>query len=185
MRMSWLGTMAVLILCGQAMGQPTDACEIIIPARLRTILLSHNTRHRMPRVSDSKASPCWNDRVRQGRTECLLAITTDFDGDGQRDYAVIMPARNAQERPLLVTAFGDKSGWKLEPLKIGTQPPNGMILEILEPGEWRETPAVLPTGVIGRKVSSKNPGLMVGTCESWADGYFYLDGRWFSIALTD
>lgn len=185
-RTFWIFAIAIAGFTSPASARTQDACEGLVPPALGALLSSQHLAHRLPLVADSGESLCRRDRIRAGRSECLLATTADFDGNGQDDYAVLMPPLKAGEAPLLVTAFGQNGGgWKLRQLKVGMRRPEGLVLSVLKPGEYGETPAVLPDGVSGRKVSSRHSGLLFGLCDSWAEGYFYLGDGWYSIALTD
>jgi hypothetical protein len=162
-----------------------DACREVLPPSLREALESANPVHRVPGESDSSSS-CVPDRQRSGGNMCLLVAGGDFTGSGESTFAVLMPSRSGKDAPKLVVAVRTGGEWRLTTLSVGQSPRvSNLVLSTLAPGEYRETPAVLPDGVTGRIVKSRHAGFMVAGCDTWASGYFLLGKTWFTLALSD
>jgi hypothetical protein len=115
------------------------------------------------------------------------AASGDFNGDGKADYAVILPSRAGQTPPLFLVAFATDSEWRVQQLSIDQSliRVDGYVLRTIPPGTYKETPAILPTGVTGRTLTSKTDGILMGRCESWVNGHFYIGRHWFTLALSD
>jgi hypothetical protein len=115
-----------------------------------------------------------------------LETSGDFNGDGRADYAVIMPSRSGEARPLFLVALATRSGWRIQQLPIGdTTRVDRYVLRTLGRGTYHETEAVLEPGERGRTMTSTTDGILLASCESWASAYFYIRRHWFSLALSD
>jgi hypothetical protein len=166
-------------------GPARDACRLQIPPLLVRQLEARYPKNRLPSASDSR-SMCVKDHVRRGTGNCLLVTSGDFDGNGQEDIAVLMPAVKKRVAPKLVAARRLGSDWKLEEVPAG---PYGaverLVLTSLPPHDYKETPAAPQSGETRRVLRLDHDGLGLQVCDSWMNGYFRVRGKWKGFALSD
>jgi hypothetical protein len=162
-----------------------DACRVQVPRVLARRLEAKYPKNRLPLASDSKSS-CVNDRVRKHASICLLVTVGDFDGDGLRDFAVLLPARKERQPAKLIVALQARGDWKLEEVPIGLHTVVGHIgLSSLPPRDYKETPAAMGRGQAQRVIRLDHDGLALYACDSWMNGYFRIAGKWKAFALSD
>jgi hypothetical protein len=162
-----------------------DACRAQVPRVLARRLEAKYPKNRLPRASDSKSS-CVNDRVRKHASTCLLVTVGDFDGDGLRDFAVLLPARKERQPAKLIVALQAGGGWKLEEVPIGLHSVVGHLgLSSLPPRDYKETPPTIGPGQAQRVIRLDYDGLGLHACDSWMNGYFRMAGKWKAFALSD
>lgn len=168
------------MLLATSAGASADPCQALLPAALTRQLEAENTLHRIPRAGDATCP------LLKRKHACLLATAGDFNGDGQQDYAVIMPFQKGAGPPRFLVAFGDGGGWKLHQITVvHLQTIDRFIISTLPPGPYRETAAVLPSGVTGRSLRTKTDGIMLESCGTTSTGLFYLGDGWFTLTLSD
>ena len=86
-----------------------DACMARIPATVAQALTQRFPDHRLPLVTDSLDEDVRFEREK-GRSGCLLVASDDFDGDGQKDFAVGLVPKKGQA-PLVAIALNRKNEW--------------------------------------------------------------------------
>jgi len=125
------------------------------------------------------------DRRRAHGNVCLLVARADFDGDGSEDVAVLLPSRHAKRVPKLIVVLARGRRWRLEELRIGTiTNVNHFVIGAIRPGTYTETDAIPHKGK-APSVTSSAFGVTMSSCDSWSNGYFRVNGKWMSIALSD
>jgi hypothetical protein len=161
-----------------------DDCGTQLPASLARAVAAEFPAYRLPRQSDSD-STCVEDHRRAHRNLCLLIARADFDGDGREDVAVLLPSRRAKTPPKLVVALARGKRWQLEELRIGNDPSvRHFVIGTIRPGTYTETDAIPHKGK-APAVTTTAYGVMMAACDSWSNGYFRVQGKWTSIALSD
>jgi hypothetical protein len=160
----------------------SSSCLSTLPHGLSSELSKRYPHHRMPTTADTAHSNCIEELRRR---PCLLITEGDFDGDGRTDFAVLLPSRRPMAPPKLVAALRRAKSWRIEELRVGTDPNVGhLMLRTIPPGTYGDA---VKTDDRGKPVSitSSTQGIVMATCESWSAGYFRIDGHWVVVALSD
>jgi hypothetical protein len=162
-----------------------DGCGAELPRVLARRLEAKYPKNRLPLASDSKSS-CVNDRAPRHGSMCLLVVAGDFDGDGLRDFAVLLPAKKERQPAKLVVALQARGDWKLEEVPIGLHTVVGHLgLSSLPPRDYKETPAAMGRGQAQRVIRLDHDGLALYACDSWMSGYFRMARKWKAFTLSD
>jgi hypothetical protein len=107
--------MAANGLAAVAPGVSEDACEAQIPTRLKEALARRFPGLRVPLVSDNLPEDIAYDQ-KNGGNGCLGVAVGDFDGNGQRDYALFMTPQPSGE-VLLLVALATGAEWRFSVLR--------------------------------------------------------------------
>jgi len=87
-----------------------DPCIDNIPSRLQGALRQRFTDERLPIATDSVEE---NQLAARKEGRCLLEGRIDLDGDGRKDFVLLMPSVKHPKEYRLVAAFRRSNGWHL------------------------------------------------------------------------
>ena len=182
-----LGTACCLITIVVGVAWPAEPCQSSIPLSLRTNLKAQFSNYRLPRLSDSLPEDIEYSR-QHGGNGCLGVAVGDFDGNGAKDFGLIL-TRTAGRGVIVVVALSHDGKWQLEPVEKSDGGPARLFIERAEPGEYVETEAgddSVPAEPKAReKFRSSTDGLYFGWTESSARAYFRTDQGWVYVQVSD
>ena len=162
-----------------------DACRAQLPASLVSVLNRDFGTARLPLVSDNLAEDIKFNKSRGG-SGCLGVAIGDFDGNGEKDFAVgLTPAKGGA--PIVVVALANQGGWRLQPIKSWVDHRNRLYVDVAPPGRANRTPAAEGPLKPGERKSMRcaHEGVVVGATESTAIVYCLLNGKWFYVWVSD
>lgn len=131
---------ALLFLIAIPAYASTDRCSGRIPAGLAEVLIQKNPGYRLPNESDNLAEDVEYNLSAKG-TGCLAVTSADFDGDGQLDYLVALPAKDSKDT-VIAAALRRGKTWLLEPLSMWPNSQGRVFVETHAPGRYERTGAL-------------------------------------------
>src|SRR5262245_33284306 len=124
----------VLLLAGApcCSAAAEDACRAQLPASLVSALKRDFPTAQLPLVSDNLAEDI-EFRKSQGGDGCLGVATGDFDGNGEKDFAVGLtpPGSGA---PIVVVALRHSESWTLHRINSWVDHRNRLYVDVMRPG---------------------------------------------------
>ena len=179
-----IGTLLLLLTFSEP-AKAADRCQPLVPAALAAALGKAYPDHRLPRGTDQDE---FNIRrnIKTGGTGCLGVAHGDFNGDRQRDTAVLLAAKGKGET-LLVAALREGPSWRLELVETEDVGIGSKYVDIVEPGEhesrfFGQSPPE-PNEV--KTITSRTQGIATGMLESTMRFFFRVDGRWVFVWISD
>lgn len=163
-----------------------DHCSGLLPADLVQVLEQANPEYRLPRESDNLQEDI-EYQISRRESACLGVATADFDGNGQADYLIAMPAKRSDDR-LIVVALRAGAQWKLDVLDMWPESSSRVFVGILPPGRFERTKALdEPTFEADEVLSMRcrNPAAIYGLTESRAVAYCRNSHRWQHVWISD
>jgi len=158
---------------------PPALCTRLLPGRLMHILEKIYPSYELARKTEEPAPGVENDVP-----SCRGNAIDDFDGDGQQDYGVLL-RRKGESAVRVVVALNRGRRYKVRTLGEWDGEPSDQYIDVIEPGEYEsiETDTAEPGEV--SEISSRYPGVITGTEESSGVAYFYKEGKWVHLWLSD
>lgn len=185
MQMTKFAFLWILLLAAvHASGQ--DACTAII-GRDQQELSRVMNGWRSPVESDNRTEDVRRFAAARG-SRCLGAIRGDFDGDGARDLAVLLVKNSDSSQVAAVVVWGRRLRDRVVVVDTWTDADRvDMSIGTVPPGSYTRTLSADPCcerDEVG-KINSSREGLVAGYFESATQAYFYRNGRWVWLQLTE
>jgi hypothetical protein len=163
-----------------------DACSGVIPTSLRMAAKGAFPGYRLPRRTDNLEEDIAYHK-RRGHGACLGVTQGDFNGDTRQDYGILLTS-TAGDGALLVAALRGVDGWdfqKLQTLKKDEQ--SNLYVVTAAPGEYKsfETQRVHLEDGEATSFRSDLQGIVTGTPESSAIGYFWTPTGWIHVWIMN
>jgi hypothetical protein len=176
----------VLILAGAPCWATAaeDACRAQLPASLVSVLNHEFATARLPLVSDNLEEDIKFNKSRGG-SGCLGVASGDFDGNGEKDFAVgLTPPKGP---PIVVVALANKGAWTLRAINSWVDNRNRLYVDVAPPGRFKRTPAAEgPLRPSERKsMICAHEGVVVGATESTGIVYCLIKDTWFYVWVSD
>jgi len=162
-----------------------DACRAQLPASLVSALRHDFPRARLPLVSDNLAEDIKFNKSRGG-SGCVGVASGDFDGNGERDFAVgLTPPGDSA--PIVVVALSNEGSWTLHPINSWVDHRNRLYVDVAPPGRADRTPVAGGPLRPGERKSMMCPheGVVVGATESTGIVYCLIKNKWFYVWVSD
>lgn len=167
-------------------GGVPDACESALPPALVRQLGALYPEHRTPRVNDN-ADEDVAYAMKKGASPCLGVASADFDGNGARDFAVLLTPK-ATAAAVTVAALRRGQVYAVQTLREWEDSDRSVLyVAVLRPGRFTRTPSAdgpLEPGEV-REVRTTLMGVATGQTESTEIGYFYRGGKWIHVWIAD
>ena len=179
-------TALLLLLVAVPAYAGTDRCSGRIPAGLAEVLIQKNPGYRLPQESDNLAEDVEYNLSRKG-TGCLAVTTADFDGNGQLDYLVALPAEYSRDT-VIAGALGHGKTWLLEPLSMWPNSQGRVFVETQASGRYERTGALEgPASEAGEVLAleCRNRVAVFGFTESSAVAYCRRKNGWQFVWVSD
>lgn len=161
-----------------------DACRAGIPVPVGRALTQRFRDHQLPLFTDSLPEDIEFNRTKGGNG-CGLVASGDFDGDGQKDFAVgLTPKRGGA--PLVVVALSRKGSWLMFDLGSWTGPKR-LYVDTVPPGVYARTPALEGPVRFSERESLRcsHRGVVVGATESTEIVICLIDSQWLHVQISD
>jgi hypothetical protein len=94
---------------------PSDSCLALIPASVQKALATQLSAYRLPVQTDNLPADISYSR-QHGGSGCLGLATGDFHGRTNRDYALLVTSRTADDTVLVVATLA-RGSWRVERLR--------------------------------------------------------------------
>lgn len=163
-----------------------NRCAGLLPGDLAQALEQANPEYRLPKESDNLEEDV-EYAVSQKQSACLGVATADFDGNGQADYLVSMPAKSANDT-LITVALRTEAQWKLDALDMWPNSKQRVFVAIEPAGRFERTKAIDgPTFERGEVLSIRcsHPFAVYGFTEANAVAYCWQAHRWQHVWISD
>ncbi len=142
-------------------------------------------KFRPPLATDNLAEDMEWD-LKEGRKGCLGVATSDFDGDGTKDFLLGLTALKGSGA-LIVVALARGENWKLETLNEWPEGRIRLYVAADKPGVYRRTKALdgpLELGEIDPLTCSHSAAIF-GATESSGVAYCYNNRIWQHVWISD
>ena len=162
-----------------------DACSSQIPKSLQTKLTATFPEFRIPEVQDNSPEDVQYHLTHTGNS-CLGVATADFDGNGTKDYAVILTALHNGAWALVV-ALSHKGKWQLHKLAASQDGRSSLYVSTEKSEIYVRTEALdgpLEPGELA-KMKCRNRVVAFGGIESSGAVYCYKGGTWPHVWISD
>ena len=163
-----------------------DECEALLPSSLRKAVARAYPRFRPVRVSDYSAEDIRSERQHHHDSPCLGVASADVDGDGRRDFALLITARNGTTH-LIAARPSAKGTWRIEKLgDWGDEGPSRSYVNVVEPGAYEDLglSEELEPGQVSH-YRADLPGFIAGGIESSGAAFFFTGRKWVHLWLSD
>jgi hypothetical protein len=162
-----------------------DPCIDNVPSKLQTLLRRDFADERLPVAADSAED---NQLEAKKEGKCLLEARIDLDGDGGKDFVLLMPSVKHAKEYRLVAAFRRPNGWHLMTIeKDSGYEFATLAIDRAPPGLYVHTDAFdfVPASGEVERFHAKHGGFYLGAVEGAADAYFLSNGRWLHVHSID
>jgi len=162
-----------------------DPCIDNIPSRLQGALRQRFTDERLPIATDSVEE---NQLAARKEGRCLLEGRIDLDGDGRKDFVLLMPSVKHPKEYRLVAAFRRSNGWHLMTIeKDSGYEFATLAIDRAPPGLYVHTDAFdfVPAPGEVERFRAIHSGFYLGAVEGTADAYFLSNGHWLHVHSID
>jgi hypothetical protein len=105
-----LCSLILLLLTGPPDKAKADSCTAMIPESLRASVMRAYPSYDLPKQADNVPEDVAYNR-KHGGNGCLGAVRGDFDGDGRKDFALLL---TSAEHVRFVVAFARGRSWGIE-----------------------------------------------------------------------
>jgi hypothetical protein len=177
---------AVLLAQPVQASSPPDSCLALIPAPVQEALAKQLPAYRLPVQSDNLAEDVAYNRE-HGGSGCLGLAIGDFHGRNNRDYALLLTSRSADETVLVVATLA-RGSWRVERLRNWGEGRARFYVEATPKGTHVQSEALdadpsEPGGL--SKYTSSLPCVVSGVTESSGVAYCYTGKRWVHVWGSD
>ena len=176
------------LTAGRLRGQ--DACEAKLPPSLRAEFKQAFPGHRQIVTSDYEPSELAAESKYHRGSRCIAVEPGDFNGDRRRDFVFL--ALSSTKSVVALVALRLKAGWQIrELLDLGFDQPGCCYANVLAPGTYKNfygtapDPQSLPAPDERLTFTSKTQALVVGAIESTGVAFFFSEGRWLHVRVSD
>jgi hypothetical protein len=177
----------IALLAAQALlGDSADFCEQKLPESLKRLLISGFPGFRPTRLTDQARDATEVNR-RSGGDGCMMVAEGDFDGDGQKDVALLLtnPRSNAVR---LVVALRRAASWVIYSLPTWCGRVSTCYVQTAKPGLFRRSEALaapLSSPDERDQIESRTESVVSGTVEATGIVYVYSKGKWLYVWVSD
>jgi hypothetical protein len=161
-----------------------DVCQQKVPASLRSLLDEKFRGFRLPRLSDQDADSTEFNK-HEGGDGCITVATGDFDGNGQKDIAVLLANRGSVR---LVVALRLATSWAVYRLPTWCGTVRTCYVQTEKPGLFKRTEALdtpLSSPDEREQITSQTENVFSGTLESTGIVYVHSRGKWHYVWVSD
>jgi hypothetical protein len=163
----------------------TDVCEQKVPASLTRALNTKFPGFRLPRLGDQdRYGTDFNKHA--GGDGCITVAMGDFDGDGQKDIAVLLTSRKSKAARLVV-GLRRAASWTIDRLPTWCGTTDRCYVETAKPALFKragELDSPLSSGE-REQIKSQTENVLSGTVESTGIVYVYSKGTWQYVRVSD
>jgi len=162
-----------------------DPCIDNIPSRLQAALRQRFADERLPIATDSVEE---NQPAAQKEGKCLLEASIDLDGDGHKDFVLLMPSVKQPKEYRLVAALRTSNSWHLTTIeKDSGYEFATLAIDPAPPGLYVHTDAFafVPSPGEVERFHAKHSGFYLSIVEGAADAYFLNKGHWLHVHSFD
>ncbi|RIX39769.1 MAG: hypothetical protein D3M94_22380 [Rhodocyclales bacterium GT-UBC] len=183
---------AWLLFGGAACAAEADPCRGAVPPALAEALRQRFPGFRVPARSDESRDipPNVASSLRKaGANGCLSIASGDFDGDGLRDFAILLAREtlSTDAKPVrLAVALRRGEGWSLDELPTWCSSIGWCHVAAVGPGTYKRTTSMdAPLEPAERKVVTlKHQGIASGAPEATEVLYGREQGSWVYLWLS-
>jgi hypothetical protein len=178
---SFLCGMLWLVVSSAAFADP---CTDSIPEWIGQLLVQQFPEERLPLSTDTDEQ-IRKIEERNGR-RCLLVTTSDFNADGQNDWALLLPSRKGGGYRLVAVVSQGK-GYAVSSLLTWSGTYENMSLSVALPGVHRHTDAYAYSPEPGavESLDTRRHGFYFGQEEAAASAYFLTARGWVFVREMD
>jgi len=162
-----------------------DACSSQLPRRLQVELAAAFPALRVPAAKDNLPEDVQYNLAHRGNG-CLGVAAADFDGNGTKDYAVILTALHGTGWAVVV-ALSHKGKWQLRELDASQDGRATLYVSAEKAGKYVRTGALdgpLEPGELAQ-MTCRNPVAAYGGIESSEVVYCFKGGAWPHVWISD
>ncbi|HKZ11844.1 MAG TPA: hypothetical protein VJL61_14235 [Rhodanobacteraceae bacterium] len=162
-----------------------DACSSQLPKGLQAALAAAFPAFRVPAVKDNLPEDVQYNLAHSGNG-CLGVSAADFDGNGIKDYVVILTAPHGSGWAVVV-ALSHQAKWQLHKLAASQDGRSTLYVSAERPGKYVRTGALdgpLEHGELAQ-MTCRNPVAAYGGIESSEEVYCYKGGAWPHVWISD
>lgn len=172
--------------------EAAGACAVKLPDSLRQRLAKDYPNYRVAEPSDYFKEDVDLHKQNSNGDPCLSVASGDVDGDGSRDFAVLITEKSGH---ILLVAARNVSGrkWIISELSdFGNERPIRSYVDPLPADSYEDMYAAdeAPSDYVpepGRveRYKAVHPGFIAGTIEASGVGYFFNGKQWVHLWLSD
>ncbi|NYE27672.1 hypothetical protein HDE78_000597 [Rhodanobacter sp. K2T2] len=181
--------MKILLYLALSLAAPNiavaDPCLDNIPSKLQAALRQRFADERLPVATDSTED---NQVEAKKEGKCRLEASIDLDGDGRKDFVLLMPSVKQPKEYRLVAALPRSNGWHLMTIeKDSSYEFATLAIDRAPPGLYVHTDAFdfVPAPGEVERFRAKHSGFYLGAVEGAADAYFLSNGHWLHVHSID
>ena len=163
-----------------------DVCEQKVPASLRSALKKKFPGFRPPRLGDQDADSTEFNR-HAGGDGCITVARGDFDGDGQKDVAILL-TNGKSDDVRLVVALRRATSWAIYRLPTWCGSISACYVETVKPGLFKRTESLdIPLSSPDERdyLRSRTENVLSGTVEATGIVYAHSGGKWRYVWVED
>ena len=182
-RMKSLIVILAILVANSAVA--ADACSSQLPKHLQAKLAAAFPAFRVPAANDNFSEDVQYNLAHAGNG-CLGVAAADFDGNGTKDYAVILTAPHGSGWAVVV-ALSHRDKWQLHKLAASQDGRSTLYVSAEKPGKYVRTGALdgpLEPGELSQ-MRCRNPLVAYGGIESSEVVYCYKGGAWPHVWISD
>ena len=161
-----------------------DACRAPLRRSLIDALKSAFPKFRAPLVADNFAEDIAANR-KSGGTGCLGVDSGDYDGDGTKDFAVVLTGEDG-DSAVVVAALQRGKEWVLKAL-VRESGRKRLYVQTVPPGHYDATGSSEDPKETGglETLTCPHSGILTGTTESTGVIYCLVSGSWKEVVVAD
>jgi hypothetical protein len=169
---------------GSASADSADACRAQLRPSLVDALKAAFPKFRAPLMADNYAEDIDTNR-KSGGTGCLGVDSGDYDGDGTKDFAVVLTGEDG-DSAVVVAALQRGKQWVLKTL-VQESGRKRLYVQTVPPDHYDATGSSEDPKETGglETVTCPHSGILTGTTESTGVIYCLVSGSWKSILVAD
>lgn len=176
----------MMLFVGSTFGKAPIECVDVLDANLVRTLGEKFTKMHIPKISELGKSDVEFDLQDNGNG-CYVATEGDFDGKGQKNFAIAMTSQKSS-KIWIIAAIKEDDGWKLYKLPSFCDGIASCFVRRENPGKFKRSDAIgFPTrGKFEReRIFSKNQCIRTGVLESTEVVYVFSNGQWNYVVTSD
>jgi hypothetical protein len=161
-----------------------DACSVQLPPSLVEALKLAFPRFRAPLVADNYAEDIDTNR-KSGGTGCLGVDSGDYDGDGTKDFAVVLTGEDG-DSAVVVAALQRGKHWDLKAL-VRESGRKRLYVQTVPPGHYDATGSSEDPKDTGglETLMCPHSGILTGATESTGVIYCLVSASWKRVVVAD